>query len=379
MKRIRTQLISAACLFGLAVILVAAPATADILHLDDVIIDGSLCVGFDCVNGESFGFDTIRLKENNLRIHFNDTSTAASYPDTDWRIVINDSANGGGHYFAVEDASASRVPFKIEATAPTNSLYVDDGGRVGFGTATPSVELDIKDGDTPSVRLQQDGSSGFAPHTWDVAGNETNFFIRDVTDGSKLPFRIRPNSPTSSIDIFSDKIQLGQEAQAVGIGTNSPQQPLHIKRDTTSAVGLRIENNNADWDLRTTGSGAFGITAAGSGVNEFEIEETTGDLTIKGTLTVRDGATNETTYPDYVFEPGYPLMPLEELAAFVEREKHLPNVFSFDDIRASKGINMTRLQLQILEKVEELALYTIEQQATIETLTKRLAELEAMK
>ena len=54
------------------------PVVEDILHYDDVIVDGSLCVGFDCVNGESFGFDTIRVKENNTRIRFYDTSTSAS-------------------------------------------------------------------------------------------------------------------------------------------------------------------------------------------------------------------------------------------------------------------------------------------------------------
>jgi len=39
---------------------------------DDLIVQGSLCVGFDCVNNENFGFDTIRLKENNTRIKFDD-------------------------------------------------------------------------------------------------------------------------------------------------------------------------------------------------------------------------------------------------------------------------------------------------------------------
>lgn len=32
------------------------------------IVDGSACIGFDYVNGESFSFDTMRVKENNLRI-----------------------------------------------------------------------------------------------------------------------------------------------------------------------------------------------------------------------------------------------------------------------------------------------------------------------
>ena len=68
--------------------------TRDQVILDDLIVDGSACIGFDCVNGESFGFDTIRLKENNLRIKFQDTSVGA-FPSADWQLTANESANGG--------------------------------------------------------------------------------------------------------------------------------------------------------------------------------------------------------------------------------------------------------------------------------------------
>ena len=44
-----------------ATILLSQQAVADQQFLDDVIVDGSLCVGQDCVNGESFGFDTMKL------------------------------------------------------------------------------------------------------------------------------------------------------------------------------------------------------------------------------------------------------------------------------------------------------------------------------
>lgn len=64
------------------------------------------------------------------------------------------------------------------------------------------------DGDSPTLRLEQDGSSGFTPQTWDIAGNEANLFIRDVTNGSKLPFRIRPNAPTDSLDITTDGVKI---------------------------------------------------------------------------------------------------------------------------------------------------------------------------
>ena len=169
--------------------------TTDFVINDDLIVDGSACIGFDCVNGESFGFDTLRLKENNLRIKFDDTSTIGSFPRNDWQLTANDSAN-------------ARTPFTVEANARSHSLYVDDGGRIGSRTSTPSVEIHTIDGDTPTLRLQQDGSSGFAPQTWDVAGNETNFFVRDVTNGSTLPFRIRPGAPSSSIfiDVGGDVI-----------------------------------------------------------------------------------------------------------------------------------------------------------------------------
>ncbi|MDJ0836755.1 MAG: tail fiber domain-containing protein [Acidobacteriota bacterium] len=211
-------------------------ALRDFVINDDLIVDGSACIGFDCVNGESFGFDTIRLKENNLRIKFDDTSVAASFPRTDWQLTANASANGGAAKFSIDDISGGRTPFTVEANAPSHSLYVDDGGRVGMGTSTPSVEIHTIDGDTPTLRLQQDGSSGFAPQTWDVAGNETNFFIRDVTNGSALPFRIRPGADTNAlfIDVDND----------IGVGTASPDAPVHIRR-TDGTAKFKVEDTGA--------------------------------------------------------------------------------------------------------------------------------------
>lgn len=279
----------------------------DQVILDDLIVDGSACIGFDCVNGESFGFDTIRLKENNLRIKFDDTSTSSSFPRNDWQLTANDSANGGASKFSIDDITNSRTPFTVEATAPSNSLYVDDGGRLGFGTANPVVEGHFVDGDTPTARLEQDGSSGFAPQTWDLAGNETNFFVRDVTNGSQLPFRIRPGAPTSSIDIAGDG--------HVGVGTASPAKQLHV-RSTNSDSGIntksqirvenassteaarelfRLQNNGGlQFVFRDTSSDTWSMTADDtkfrfnssglSGAINMDIFEN-GNVEIAGTLT----------------------------------------------------------------------------------------------
>lgn len=211
------------------------PVTDDQVINDDLIVTSSACIGFDCVNGESFGFDTLRLKENNLRMHFQDTSSTGSFPTNDWRLIANDSSNGGGNYFAIEDSNTARKVFTVEAGARSNALYVDAQGDVGIGTANPVVELHMSAGDTPSVRLEQNGTSGWSPQTWDVAGNETNFFIRDVTNGSKLPFKIRPGAPTNSIYI--------KENGNVGIGTASPLDRFHISGDSSNQNAFIVKNN----------------------------------------------------------------------------------------------------------------------------------------
>ena len=214
-------------------------APPDQVILDDLIVDGSLCVGQDCVNGESFGFDTIRLKENNLRIRFVDTSNTASFPTNDWQLTANDSENGGKNKFSIDDIDGGRTPFTIEASAPSHSIYVKSNGTVGFGTSSPVVELHVDDSDTPTMRLQQNGSSGWSPQTWDVAGNEANFFIRDATNGSTLPFRIQPGAPGDALCLKSDG--------KVGIGTRSPSFPLELETYGENAlfVAERIDGATA--------------------------------------------------------------------------------------------------------------------------------------
>jgi hypothetical protein len=202
---------------------------------DDLIVQGSLCVGFDCVNNESFGFDTIRLKENNTRIKFEDTSVG-TFPTNDWQLTANDSASGGQSKFSIEDITGARVPFTIEAGSTTNSIYVDSTGRVGFRTSTPVLDLHVNTSNTPALRLEQNSSGGFTAQTWDIAGNEANFFVRDVTGGSRLPFRIRPGAPTSSIDISADG--------DVGVGTASPIEKLHVDLSQDAATLALVRNLN---------------------------------------------------------------------------------------------------------------------------------------
>lgn len=256
-------------------IVMVGSANADQVFLDDIIVDGSACIGFDCVNGESFGFDTLRIKENNLRIKAQDTSTSASFPSNDWQITFNDSSNGGANKFSIDDISGGKTPMTIEANAPSHSLFVDDGGRLGLGTSAPVADIHVKSGNTPTLRLEQDGSSGFAAQIWDVAGNEANFFIRDASNGSTLPFRLFPGAPSNALSIAA--------SGKVGLGTTSPAEKLTVFASGADLPRVRLDNNDSTskWHMDVSDNEDFRISVDGSGAQEMIITEQ-GDLAISG-------------------------------------------------------------------------------------------------
>ncbi len=100
---------------------------ADTVIPENLIIQGSACVGTTCADGMDFGFDTIRLQSDSPQIHFVDTSISAAFPSTDWRVGVS-----GG---------ASALPasfFIMNATSETHVLQISPDGDVALGAgATP--------------------------------------------------------------------------------------------------------------------------------------------------------------------------------------------------------------------------------------------------
>ena len=285
----------------LALSLAAAPALADTVIADDLIVQSSICVGLQCVLNESFGFDTLRLKQDLVRLGFVDTSSQPGFPTTDWQITINDpDGQGTAEFFAIDNLDSGARILRLNAAAPANSVVVDNAGNLGLGTATPGTEVHVLDSDTPTVRLEQNPGGGQPSTSWDVAGNEANFFVREIP-GSRLPFRIRPGTPTSTLMLFASGY--------VGIGgtAHDPLAALHVKRTDGTAL-LRVEEANATPAARTlldlvnngpatlhfrdtstltgwklSGDTAFNIATDAAGTPQLTLAPN-GDLAITGTL-----------------------------------------------------------------------------------------------
>jgi hypothetical protein len=193
---------------------------------DFVSAAGGVCAGADCTSTESFGLATAKLKANNTRLKFEDTSTSVGFPTTDWQLSANDTFSGGLNKFFVEDLTAATVPLLIEGGTPTNALYLDSTGRIGLGTSTPARNLSISDPVSPTTRMEQSASPFQA---WDIVANNNNFYVRDVNHEFN-PFIIRTSAPDNTLVLDS--------TGRIGLGVSAPLYQIH------HSSGARLDAGN---------------------------------------------------------------------------------------------------------------------------------------
>ena len=152
-----------------------ADSLSESLVNTDQIIQSAVEIGLDANASDGAGPGTLTLRENNLRIRFEDTSTSGSFPSNDWEITANHSANGGSNFLAFFDVTNNRLPFIVEAAAPDSALYISADGIVNaphglaFADGSGVPNLASLDASTPvGTMLYWDGSAWVAI----AAGNE---------------------------------------------------------------------------------------------------------------------------------------------------------------------------------------------------------------
>lgn len=248
------------------------------------------------------------------------------------------------------------IPSPTWANGPNKLFSECPEVLVGIGTATPSRNLDVV------------GSAKISAHLW---ANQSLSVGADMNTFSKL----------SVVNSNRTAVIHGNAA-----GNTQPYQRLlffeYDKADTKIMEVMNTATSRTPFVLKANGEldidngtgrifhlGTDGALELTNGTMQTFKVETTG--MIRG----RRMKLDLNTWADYVFEADYRLMPLDEVEQFVKKEKHLPNVPSEQELKAS-GADVMELNKILMEKVEELTLYLIQQNKNTEELKQQVEVLQ---
>jgi hypothetical protein len=137
------------------------------------------------------------------------------------------------------------------------------------------------------------------------------------------------------------------------------------------SVGISTGTNSSTKQLTVLANGNVGI---GTTTPQDK-------LAVNGNIVAQKVKVTQTGWPDFVFDKNYPLPSLAEVEQFIQRERHLADIPSAEDI-AKTGADLGDTQAALLKKVEELTLYIIEDHKQMEAqqqqLTQQQKKIEAL-
>ncbi len=310
-----------------------------------------------------------------------------------------------------------------------NTLY-SLNGHVGIGTNSPSSLLEINsNNDASEITLKGTGSGainagvvlkathsdanyrGLGVFMHDQEGQNEWFVGRPYASSDQFVIYRRSNTPdhktvtaslghNSGSEITESLLNIKSNGN-VGIGTMSPSAALHINssadvgrgQDPALLIGDRtgyhiaIDDNemgafynNSNAVLYINGSESTSHTIInGGGTGNVGIGTTDPGnyrLAVDGNIRAKEVVV-ETGWSDFVFEPSYDLPTLEEVEAHILEKGHLQDIPSAAEV-AEHGVSLGEMDAKLLQKIEELMLYTIAQQKQIEALKARLEKHDRM-
>lgn len=314
----------------------------------NLIVKGRGCIGSSCGNSDA-NIDALKLKVTHPNILFDETGTGVPGGATfDWALESNPS-DVDRFSIASNDGTTILTPFTLTGGAPDNSLFVAASGNLGLGTATPGAKLHLFDNTDvfTAIIMENSSTGGNAGATLHAVSNSASAFLQAQGSGRTI------SHFGQAVASWAELLQVSGNGLTIGTLTNTP---------------IILGTNNVN-RVQVTASGDVGI---GTTTPSSKLHVNGGDIRVSGGSFIDDGVTLNA--PDYVFEPSYKLMPLGELREFVAQEKHLPNVPNSREVKA-QGLNLSQFQMQLLEKVEELTLYTLTQDQQLATQQKELRNL----
>ncbi|HEX2921878.1 MAG TPA: hypothetical protein VHO50_12015 [Bacteroidales bacterium] len=254
---------------------------------------------------------------------------------------------------------------------------IQENGFVGIGTDSPAGLLSLKNNSKEFNILANQKLTGYWPPISEVA----TFTIQASGD---VPGNIAfASGNTEHFRLTS----LGN----LGVGTTNPDSKLTISDGGAGSYLLNVGGTgNGKIKVRHIDGKHWSSTEVDNlyfqhGINKNTIINAGGStggvgigimdpgiykLNVSGKIRADEIVVN-TSGADFVFDPGYNLLDLAEVEKYIEENKHLPDVAPASEMQ-SDGMNVSEMQTKLLQKVEELTIYLIEQQKEIEMLKELL-------
>lgn len=243
--------------------------------------------------------------------------------------------------------------------------------KVGIGTSNPTHNLDVR-GTTFTLKLIAGNTPEEANAVINAyAANHVDALLKlgkriDVTP-SEVKLVVENNGDLNTVGNVSAQRLKATDYSNVG-GTADPNMMFRVVNYNKN-VGLSIENlhdTDGKYGLRITIdrdlTKAINIHNTTTGKDVFRVMGNGHVWATEITVAITSN------FPDYVFEKNYPLMPLKEVEEYVAKNKRLPGIQPATEIEKG-GLNLGDMQVQQMEKIEEIYLYLFD-------LEKRLVELE---
>jgi hypothetical protein len=254
----------------------------DIVQNDDLIVQGGACIGEDCVNGDA-DYGRLKLKVD-IAPRIILEATGCCFPAArDWALEAGDSDQDG---FLIHDLDADTIPFWIAGGAPNNALVIfpsSAAGRIGMGTLTPAVQLDVKGSAAgqATARLQNSSATGYSGIEYLDNNGIVDLFFGIDNAASTTRLNSINNNPILLMTNSAERMRI-TSGGSVGIGTASPDARLDVENSGSVEIRMTITNSNV-WQLLNDFPG-FGIQLVGTGFRAVNVDGG-GNMQLHGTLT----------------------------------------------------------------------------------------------
>ena len=206
------------------------------------------------------------------------------------------------------------------------------------------------------------------------SGNNSNLIFRTSSVGSAgEKMQLTHNGKLQIGSNFNES--LGYHLQLASSDSDNGVLGLTITGNNTSITSYAGSGNSSDLIFRTSLNGQaderFRVTSDGNvGIGTTSPQN---KLSVEGTIS-KEVKVSLTDAADWVFEDDYELRSLEEVESFVKTNKHLPDIPSADEFREN-DLSLGEMNNKLLQKIEELTLYLIDQNKRLDTQQKEIQEL----